>query len=233
MKKTFRTVALAALALPILAATPAMAQDEGTKPLDISFSLTAASDYRFRGLSLSDKDPAIQPEISISHSSGLYVTAWGSNIADNGGDDVEIDLIAGIAREIGGLSIDAGLTYYLYPGASDSNYVELLGSVGTAVGAGDVTLTVGYVPSQNNTDNQDNVYIAVSGTQSVTDKLSLNASFGLEDGAFGDNKKDWSIGADLDVGRGFVVGAKYIDTARTGGDPLGKATGVVSITKSF
>lgn len=233
MKKSLRTLALAALALPALAATPAFAQDEETKPLDISFSLTAASDYRFRGLSLSDKDPAIQPQVSVNHESGLYLTVWGSNIADNGGDDVEVDLTAGIARDIGAVSVNAGAVYYLYPGASGDNYVEFIGTLGTAVGKGDVTMTLAYAPSQNNLDNEDNVYVAISGTHPLTDKLTLNGTFGIEDGAFGNNKKDWSLGADLDVGHGFIVGAKYIDTAHTNHDPLGKATAVISLSKAF
>lgn len=233
MKKSLRTLALAALALPALAAAPAYAQDEAAKPLDISFSLAAVSDYRFRGLSLSGKDPAIQPQISVNHKSGLYLTAWGSNISDNGGDDIEIDLTAGIARDVGALSLNASAVYYVYPGASGDNYIEFIGSVGTAVGAGDVTMTFAYAPSQGNLDNQDNVYVAIGASHPLTEKLSINGSFGIEDGAFGDNKKDWSLGADLDVGYGIVVGAKYIDTARTGGDTMGKATGVLSISKEF
>ncbi|MFM7027113.1 MAG: TorF family putative porin [Chakrabartia sp.] len=228
-----RKLMLAALALPALAAGPAYAQSDETKPLDISFSLTGVTDYRFRGVSLSDKDPAIQPQISINHESGLYFTAWGSNIADNGGDDIEIDLTAGISRDIGNVNINAGAVYYLYPGVSDYNYVELLGSVGTSLGKSSVALNVAYAPSQANIGDTDNFYIAVSGTHALTEKLTLNGSFGLENGAFADHKKDWSIGADYDVGHGIVVGAKYIDTAHTDHNPLAKPTAVLSVSKSF
>lgn len=228
-----RKIALMAFAIPAFAASPAFAQDEETGPLDISFSLAAVSDYRFRGLSLSDKDPAFQPSVTVNHESGLYVSVWGSNIAENDGDDIEIDLTAGFSRDIGNVNLNAGAIYYVYPGVSSLNYVELFGTVGTAIGKSNVALNVAYAPSQNNIGGTDNFYASVSATHPVTDKLTLNGSFGLEDGAFGNNKKDWSIGADYDVGSGFVVGVKYIDTAHTNHEPLAKPTGVLSISKSF
>lgn len=235
MRQSIRRAAIASLALPAVfaAATPAFAQDEETKPLDIEFTLAAVSDYRFRGISLSDKDPAFQPEISVTHESGVYFTLWGSNIANNGGDDIEVDVSAGWAGKAGPLNLDVGAVYYVYPGASGANYVELLGSVGTDVGKGNVALNVGYAPSQNHLGNQDNLYVAVSGEYPVGDTgLTLNGSFGIEDGAFADNKKDWSLGVDYDLA-GLTVGVKYIDTAHTFGDPLGKGTAVVSISKTF
>lgn len=236
MSLSIRSLILASLVVPALSvATPAFAQEEeaASGPLDIEFTLAGVSDYRFRGISLSDKDPAFQPELSISHESGLYLTLWGSNVADNGGDDIEVDVTAGWSGKAGALDLDIGAVYYLYPGASDFNYVEALASVGTGVGAGSVALNLGYVPSQNNTGNQDNVYVAVSGEYPVGETgLTLNGSFGIEDGAFADNKKDWSIGADYEVA-GFTVGVKYVDTAHTFGNPLGKAGAVFSVSKSF
>lgn len=228
-----RKIALLALAIPAIAATPAFAQEEEKGPLDISFSLAAVSDYRFRGLSLSDKDPAFQPSVTVNHDSGLYVSVWGSNIAHNDGDDIEVDLTAGFSRDVGNVNINGGAIYYLYPGVSDLNYVELFGSIGTGIGKSNVMLNVAYAPSQKNIGDTDNFYVAVSGTHPLTEKLTLNGSIGLEDGAFANNKKDWSIGADYDAGHGIVIGAKYIDTAHTNHDRLAKPTGVLSISKSF
>lgn len=235
MRRSIRTLALASIVAPALTiAAPAMAQEEeAAGPLDIEFTLAAVSDYRFRGLSLSGKDPAFQPELAISHESGLYLSLWGTNIADNGGDDIEVDVTAGWSGTAGALNLDVGAVYYLYPGASGSNYIEALASVGTDVGAGSVALNFGYTPSQDNTGNEDNVYVAISGEHPVGETgLTLNGSFGIEDGAFGDNKKDWSIGADYDLA-GFTVGVKYVDTAHTARNPMGKATAVFSVSKSF
>lgn len=234
MTNSIRKVALVALLAPAFAAaSPAFAQEEAAAPLDISFSLTAVTDYRFRGVSLSNNNPAIQPQISVNHESGAYLTLWGSNVAENGGDDVELDVTAGIARDVGALTVNAAAVYYVYPGASEFNYVEFLGSVGTAIGKGNVSVNLAYAPTQDNIGDQDNVYVSVSGTHPLGDVVTLNGSFGIEDGAFGDKKKDWSVGADVDAGNDFVVGLKYVDTARTQGSPLGSGTALLSLSKAF
>ena len=77
MRKSIFSLAAACVAFgSMAAATPAFAQDEEAEeaegPITISGSVTLVSDYRFRGLSLSDKDFAVQPTITISHESGLY-----------------------------------------------------------------------------------------------------------------------------------------------------------------
>ncbi|MEY3657533.1 MAG: hypothetical protein RL425_294 [Pseudomonadota bacterium] len=234
MRATLRQMALASLALPaFLAATPALAQDEETGPLDISFSIAAVSDYRFRGVSLSNGDPAIQPSLTVSHESGLYASLWGSNIANNDGDDIEIDATIGLSKEVGSLTLNAGGIYYIYPGASEYDYAELFGSVGTDIGKANVTVNVTYAPSQDNIGNQDNIYVGVAATHPLGDIITLNGAFGIEDGAFGDSKRDWSIGADVDGGNGFVIGIKYVDTARTQSSSLTNGTALFSISKAF
>lgn len=79
---TSSKVTLAVLFIAALASTPAYAQDEEpTEPFTVSGGATLVSDYRFRGVSQSDEDLAVQGTITISHESGLYVGTWGSNLA--------------------------------------------------------------------------------------------------------------------------------------------------------
>ena len=236
MRKQIFSLAAACVALSSMAAaTPAFAQDEEAEeaegPISISGSVGVVSDYRFRGVSLSDKDFAVQPTITISHESGLYVGAWASNIANNPGDDVELDIYAGFA---GGdtVTYDIGATYYVYPGFSSANYIEFIGKTGTTVGPVTLGGILAYAPSQDGTGNQDNLY--VGGTASVAipnTPLTLNSSLGLEDGAFGDNKLDWSLGVSASVA-GFTLGASYVDTNRFVGG-LGKAGAVFSVSYGF
>ncbi|HEY7740572.1 MAG TPA: TorF family putative porin, partial [Steroidobacteraceae bacterium] len=47
---------------------------------EVSYTVTAVSDYDFRGVSLSAKDPALQASIDYAHDSGFYAGAWASNI---------------------------------------------------------------------------------------------------------------------------------------------------------
>ena len=123
------SVAISAIAM----SAPAFAQEaaeEAAGPVTLTGGVVLASDYRFRGVSLSGKDFAVQPYLTVKHESGLYVGAWGSNLSENDGDDVEVDLYAGFS---GGEAVtyDIGATYYLYPGVSSFNYVEVTGKLGS------------------------------------------------------------------------------------------------------
>jgi uncharacterized protein (TIGR02001 family) len=222
-KSTFRTwflamtMAIAAFANPAFAEEAAAKEVEASGPIDVEFSIEAVNDYRFRGVSLSDKDFAIQPGVTISHESGFYVSAWGSNIAPNGGDDIELDLVAGFSAEAGPVTFDVNATYYVYPGAGSFNYVEFITRTSTAVGKGEVGLTLAYAPSQANIGSSDNFYAAIDGSFPLGDSpLSIEGSFGFEDGAFGDKKKDWSLGVNAEFGA-FTLGAAYVDTAHASG----------------
>lgn len=210
------------------------AEEEATGVWEVDAEIGVHSDYRFRGISLSSKDPQVTAEVSVAHESGLYAGVWASNVAlNNGADDVELDLYAGYAADLDGISLDAGAVYYLYPGNSGFNYVEFLASVGVPVGPGTVTLGAAYAPSQDNIGNQDNVYFYISGDMPVGETpLSVHGTFGIEDGAFGDNKRDWLIGASYDLGSGITATVDYVDTARAF-SPLGDATVVGRLAFAF
>ena len=224
----------AAFAQTTPSTVPTEAPTEVIDPVSIDFNLSAVSDYRFRGLSLSNKDPAFQPSITVTHESGFYASVWGSNIADNGGDDIEVDLTAGISKDIGNLTAGALVVYYVYPGASDTNYVELQASASHKIGPGSLGVLFAYAPKQENIGDVSNTYVAVNGSLDIpSTPLTLTGSFGIEDGAFGnDNKNDWSLGISATF-KGFTVGASYVDSSRTGGNPLGSAGAVFSISKTL
>lgn len=107
-------IGLSAIAL-FAAATPAMAQDAAKDDglgLTITGGASLVSDYRFRGLSQSNEDFAIQGSVTVTHTSGAYVGFWGSSNKGQG----EIDVIGGFSHQlIPGLTGDIGVTYYLYP----------------------------------------------------------------------------------------------------------------------
>lgn len=231
---------LAAAALPLMALpTAAYAQDDAEAqagPISLDFTLAALTDYRFRGLSLSGKDPEITAEIDVAHESGLYATVWASNVAldgDGKGNDAEIDFIGGFSKDVGNVNFDVGIIYYTYVDHSDFNYYDLLASVTVPVGKASVTVGGAYAPKQGNIGDQDNSYVYIKGDMPIGDSpLSVHGTFGYEDGAFADHKKDWALGASYDLGGGFSASLDYIDTAHAL-TPLGDATAVFSISKSF
>jgi uncharacterized protein (TIGR02001 family) len=236
MRKSVFKLAAACVALgSISAAAPAFAQEEAAEeaegPFTVSGGIAVVSDYRFRGVSLSDKDFAVQPTLTLSHESGFYVGVWGSNVAENPGEDVEVDLYAGFA---GGdtVTYDLGVTYYMYPGVSAFNYAEIIGKVGTTFGPVSLGGMLAYAPSQDGTGNTDNVYVGTNASIGIPDTpLTFTGSVGYEDGAFGDDKIDWSLGVTAEV-KGFTLGASYVDTNRFVGG-LGKAGAVFSISYGF
>jgi uncharacterized protein (TIGR02001 family) len=225
------SIAMSSLAFAVPAIAADDEEDDSGSAITLTGNVTAVSDYRFRGVSLSNKDIAIQPTLTVKHESGLYAGVWGSNIAANPGEDVEVDVYAGFA---GGniITYDLGATYYVYPGFSSANYVEFIAKTGTTFGPANFGATLAYVPSQANTGNQDNLYIAANtGIGVPTTPFTINASVGLENGAFGNNKVDWSLGTTASV-MGFTLGASYVDSNRFVGG-LGKAGVVFSISYGF
>lgn len=159
MKPITSAAALALLALPLSAQAQSSPEDKvaaETAPppaLTVSGAATIASDYRFRGVSQSDQEMAVQAGITVAHESGLYIGAWGSNLAGwgtFGGANMELDLIGGYKAKLAeNATLDVGLTWYMYPGGADKTdfaepYAKLTGTTGPAT----MTAGVAYAPRQ-------------------------------------------------------------------------------------
>ncbi|QJU58757.1 hypothetical protein HL653_14160 [Sphingomonas sp. AP4-R1] len=147
-----RIAALAALAFAGLAAGSASAQEAPSKPFTISGSVGLTSDYRFRGVSQSDRNLAVQGGITIAHESGLYVATWGSNLAGwgtFGGANMELDLVAGFKKTFDTVTVDAGVTWYMYPsGFDNTDFLEPYVKVSTTIGPVNLLGGVAYAPKQ-------------------------------------------------------------------------------------
>lgn len=142
-------------ALPILAASPALAQEETAPPppITVTGSVALVSDYRFRGVSQSDEEGAIQGGFTINHESGLYAGTWASNLAGwgtFGGANIELDLYAGYKIAVGdGGTLDVGGTWFMYPGGSDkTDFVEFYAKLGGTAGPMTLLAGVAYAPPQ-------------------------------------------------------------------------------------
>ena len=99
-----------------------MAHAEDAKPdNEISYNAALTTDYRYRGLSQSRLDPALQGGADfVNNPTGLYVGTWLSTIKwtkDLGGDgNVEWDIYGGKKGQITeDVSYDVGGLYYFYP----------------------------------------------------------------------------------------------------------------------
>lgn len=140
----------------IAAASPAIAQSSGSdasQSVTISGSATLASDYRFRGISQTDRDMAVQGGLTIAHDSGLYAGAWASNLSGwgtFGGANMELDLIAGYRAHLSdSATLDVGLTWYMYPGgASETDFAEPYAKLTGTAGPATLTAGAAYAPRQ-------------------------------------------------------------------------------------
>ena len=225
--------------LSILAATaaaaPALADDAPAAPpsaFTINGSATLISDYRFRGVSQTDKRFAVQGGFSVSHASGFYVSVWGSSIDDyvaNGGDQ-EIDLVAGYKTTVSGTTIDSGVLYYYYPGSHGANtdffepYLSAshtFGPLGTKVGLNYAPKTkaqsCAYDPRCAGKAKEDNLYTygelsgGIPGTP-VTLTGHVGESWGrsyLTNGL--KNYTDWSLTAAYTY-KALTFSVAYVDT---------------------
>lgn len=213
-------------AAALLLATPVVAQEAEAPPPEPAFKLsggaTLASQYRFRGISLSDEKAAIQGTINLNHESGFYGGFWASSIdgwGELGGSNVELDLYGGWKGEVTkGITLDAGLLYYAYPGSTggDFEFFEPYANVSGAVGP--VTLKVGgaFAPSQDALGNESNLYLfsdaslAIPGTP-VTLGAHLGRSKGDTALSPGGKYLDWSLSASA-AWRNLTFTAAYVDT---------------------
>jgi len=89
-------------------------------PHALSGNVALVGDYRFRGLSQTYTQPAIQGGVDFASVAGAYVGAWGSNVSGNqflNGGSLELDLYGGYRWTVRKVGVDLGLQYYWYPRA--------------------------------------------------------------------------------------------------------------------
>jgi uncharacterized protein (TIGR02001 family) len=125
MKKVILSV-LAALA--VSTAAPAFAADMPVKaakvataapsPWDIAFGTAFTSDYVLRGISQSNRKPAVQGYFEVDYTVNdwlkLYAGIWGSSLASYNAN-AEIDPNGGARLTFGNFGLDVGYIYYYYP----------------------------------------------------------------------------------------------------------------------
>ena len=106
--------------LSIAAVSAAHAQDDAPPPVTGSLAIT--SDYTFRGLSQTNRKPALQGGLQYDHASGFYLGVWGSSISwlsdyEDVSSGVELDFYGGFK---GSFAED-----WSFDDSEKSDYIEL------------------------------------------------------------------------------------------------------------
>lgn len=243
MRKSIASVAVAAAL-----AAPAFALAQSASPIAGNVSLV--SDYRFRGITQTFEEPALQGGFDYAHSSGFYVGNWNSSIADSffGGSPLEMDFYAGYKPTFGDITLDLGILYYYYPG-SDAPGIGRIDNTELYAGAAWKWLSAKYFHAVSDffgvPDTKNSSYI------DLTANYAFGAGWGLI-GHIGHQKvknisaadyTDYKLGITKDVA-GWVLGAAFVDTDAedaaytfTSGSGksvnVGDSTIVFSVSKTF
>jgi uncharacterized protein (TIGR02001 family) len=246
------------LALASAAAfTGSAAAAEDAPPAPPEFTInggaTLISDYRFRGISQTDKSVAVQGTATLAHKSGFYLTFWGSSVDDyvtaSGRGHQELDLIAGVRKSFGATTIDTGVLYYVYPKThiagdpTSSDFFEPYFSIAETIGPVTAKGTINYAPKQKALaldqigPKHDNLYLAGDLSASVPHTpLGLTAHLGHSFGpswlSIGKGYTDWSLGATV-AWHALTLGVQYVDTDGTFITPSGKNASKAGVVASL
>jgi len=238
-----------------LAAMPAFADDVTAgaasnapiaAPVDpLTFNVGVASEYRYRGISQSRLNPALQGGADYAAESGWYIGAWASTIQwikDAGGNaPVELDLYGGYKKEIvKDLTLDVGLLQYYYAN-NDLNPSANTLEVYAALSYG--PLVFKYSDSVTNlfgfSNSKNSGYADLSGVFEITEGWTLTPHVGHQKVANNSAASyyDYSLTLNKDYA-GITFGAALIGTnsgdyLSPAGKNLGKSTLVVSAKKTF
>ncbi len=231
-----------------LAATPALA-DETDAPSEFTVTGNAAlvTDYRFRGISLSAGDVAVQGSINVNHASGFYAGAWASSLEDTPVyGNMELDVYGGWTGAVAdGLTADVGLLYYVYPNGNvgDANVFEPYASLTKTLGPASAKVGVAYAWKQDSLGGDDNLYVYTDWSLGVPQTpISLSAHLGYTDGALSpklltgkstDGGFDYSLGASVAVTKNLSLGVSYIGVDGNSIDSVSNDAVVGTLKASF
>lgn len=256
MHNTIRQIVAAhVLGVGLIAATSAHAEDgaAGTSAFSFSGGATVVSDYRFRGVSQTGGDAAVQGTVTVSHESGIYAGVWASNVdfgkfgpaADDLYGRVEIDLYAGWSGDIApGLTADAGLLYFVYPDGKfeKPEIFEPYASLSTTLGPARVKVGATYAWKQSSLGDMDNLQVYTNVDVGIpSTPLTASAHLGYTDGALAPS---WQVGTgdktgfDYSLGlsaamHGMTLGVSYIGTEGPNVDGITDDAVVGSLSFSF
>jgi uncharacterized protein (TIGR02001 family) len=219
-------------------------------------SVDIASDYIFRGLTQTNKRPALQAGIEIDHASGFYVGAWGSNISwlsdltklgfGDVSSSLELDGYLGYRLKFADAwGLDFGLYTYYYPGDYPSGftspnttevYVALSYAIASLKYSHTLTNLFGIA------DTKNSGYLDLSANWEFTPTWVLNGHVGHQDvnGFSTASYTDWKFGITKNFDGNWSLALAYFDTnadesfyTNPYGTFQGRSTGVLTVTKTF
>ena len=137
----------------------------------VSGSFTLVSDYRYRGISLSDGRPAAQLSVAYDRPDNWYMGAFASRVrfGPRSGDDIQLLTYLGYARRSrGGLSWELGAEYAAFTGRIDYDYPEFYAGLASDRLGGRIYYAHRYFGA-----DAPLVYAELNGAHELSDRLHL------------------------------------------------------------
>ncbi len=233
----------AAFSLPLAVFSQSATAADAAPPYTFSGNFGIFSQYIFRGLTQTNRNPAAQGGFDFTHSSGFYAGTWLSNIswltdspAVSGytSAPLEWDFYGGYRGSFGAsdFGYDVGLLQYYYPGTHNTTLAPGTVKADTLEGYGLVSwkwLSAKYSYSLGNNifgvpNSRGTGYFDLSANYPLTDKLTLLAHYGNQKykgttaGVSNDSVasyEDYKLGLSYALPKNYSVGGYYTSTHMT------------------
>jgi uncharacterized protein (TIGR02001 family) len=224
----------------------AAAQEAAKPEHEVSFNAALTTDYRYRGISQSRLDPALQGGADYVHNpTGLYAGTWLSTIKwtkDLGGSgNIEWDFYGGKKGNLSAdVTYDVGGLYYFYPNnglGPNANTFELYGQLG--YGPAYLKYSHSLTNLFGTADSKGSGYVDAGANIDVGKGFTLNLHAGHQtvrhNGAY--SYTDYKVGVTKDLGICSVslawVKASTSAYLSPSGENLGKSAAVLAVSKTF
>jgi uncharacterized protein (TIGR02001 family) len=217
MKNLTKAVLAAGL---LCSASTAFADDAPSWSL--SGAVAVQSDYRFRGISQSNRDVVPQGTLNLTGPDGFYIGTWLSKInwqlnGINENPGVEWDIYAGKHFDLGGTDLNVEAYEYAYPdtnlpkGAAEASYFEGIFTLTHAFGP--LTLDAVYAVSPEfSLGGGTGNYVEGQAVFTVTDWLTVSGNVGHQWVELAPSDYTHAdIGATASY-KGFSLDARYVTT---------------------
>lgn len=224
-------ISLAAIAALGLAPQFSFAEDAPAAPAPaaspLTFNVGLVTDYRYRGISQSRLQPALQGGIDYAFANGAYVGTWMSTIKwikdtpTAGSTPVEWDLYGGYKGELAkDLAYDVGGLYYAYVNnkyanvGANADTFEIYGALTYGIVTGKYSHAVTNL--FGNVDSKNSGYLEVVATFDLGNGWSLAPHAGYQsvkgpassDGTY----TDYSLTLGKDLGNGVSLSLAVVGT---------------------
>jgi len=204
--------------------------------LNVDAEVALTNDYRFRGISQTDEEAAVQGGMTVGHSTGVYAGVWASSMQSG----AELDYFVGYSLDVASVNVDAEYRMYDYTGkyAVDPDYEEW-SVTASAMGA---SVGVIYSDDYSGTGAEYTRYGAAYNLP--VGPLVLHAHAGLNDfdetyaNLYGEDQYvDYEVAASMNVVDNVSVKVAWVgtdlDKAVVGGQDIAEDALILTVSASL